>query len=351
MRAVTVLALGAVLVAVCRAASLGSVTCPVSNKNNTGCYCTFGCSIGGDLSFPWNSAQFPPVRYDANTMGNDTICAKITIPALASAAARNLSAYLGVTGQIRSGNFYNGVANNSEVTLWTAFTQAECANFAARVSNLVSNTTEARGLGVELCTTESCNVVNLPALAASNTTATNTVTRLPGACPIANPSNTSCYCSNGCSVNGDTSFPWTPTAWPPVNFPANQMGSDTICARIQVPNIDTFAGRALAAYLGVNGNIHGNSTNYFGADIGQTVTVYTAFTAAECASFMAVARALTDTRTVETSILLCNTSSCNSITGGTSNNNGGGGNGVDSSASVLYLSATIVLAALFMFVF
>jgi hypothetical protein len=78
--------------------------------------------------------------------------------------------------------------------------------------------------------------------------------------------------------------------------------------------------------------------------------VYTAFTAAECASFMAVARALTDTRTVETSILLCNTSSCNSITGGTTNNNGGGG-GVDSSASVLYLSATIVLAALFMFVF
>lgn len=160
-----------------------------------------------------------------------------------------------------------------------------------------------------------CNTVNAeqyPAVVAP----TPSVAQIPSACPAANPANTGCYCTNGCSVNGDTVFPYVTTAWPPTKYGASFVGNDTICARIQVPVLATPDGVNLAAHLGITGDVYRNGTQSVnGAVAGQTVTVYTAFTAAECNSFMNVIKPVASALAADsrTSIVLCRTESCNTI--------------------------------------
>ena len=73
-------------------------SCPPSNPAATSCYCTSGCSINGDTTdFPWSAPVFPPVSVD---LGGDTICVSIALPCSPDAAYTNMSAYLGVTGDV-----------------------------------------------------------------------------------------------------------------------------------------------------------------------------------------------------------------------------------------------------------
>ena len=77
-------------------------------------------------------------------------------------------------------------------------------------------------------------------------------------CPDANmASHAYCYCTSGCSVNGDTVFPWSPPAFPP---PSLDLGSDTVCASISLPCLGGDpAYSALLAWLGVNGTVAPNT--------------------------------------------------------------------------------------------
>lgn len=49
-------------------------------------------------------------------------------------------------------------------------------------------------------------------------------------CPKSSPVNTGCYCTSGCSINGDTIFKWNAPLFPPKLLAAPEMGNDTICA-------------------------------------------------------------------------------------------------------------------------
>ena len=70
-------------------------------------------------------------------------------------------------------------------------------------------------------------------------------------CPTSSQDpNSACLCTSGCSINGDTTFPWSLPAYPP---PALPMGMDTICATIIVPCTPAFA--TVNAVLGVTGNV------------------------------------------------------------------------------------------------
>lgn len=63
-----------------------------------------------------------------------------------------------------------------------------------------------------------------------------------------------CYCTNGCSVNGDNvSFPWSPPVFPPASM---DLGPDTICATVSVPCTTDAATVQLLAFLGVTGNVY-----------------------------------------------------------------------------------------------
>ena len=74
-----------------------AITCPKSNQAPTSCLCTSGCSINGDaVDFPWSAPVFPPKVID---LGADTICATIVLPC--STAAANLTALLGITGDVQ----------------------------------------------------------------------------------------------------------------------------------------------------------------------------------------------------------------------------------------------------------
>jgi hypothetical protein len=73
-----------------------SLTCPTASTNpHASCLCTSGCSIGGDTTFPWSAAVYPPVAID---LGEDTVCATITLPC--TTAASTLVTYLGISGNI-----------------------------------------------------------------------------------------------------------------------------------------------------------------------------------------------------------------------------------------------------------
>ena len=74
-----------------------AISCPTSNPAATSCLCTSGCSINGDnTSFPWLAPSFPPPN---TPLGGDTICATVVVPCIAAAA--DLNAYLGITGNIQ----------------------------------------------------------------------------------------------------------------------------------------------------------------------------------------------------------------------------------------------------------
>ena len=73
-------------------------------------------------------------------------------------------------------------------------------------------------------------------------------------CPDANmASHAYCYCTSGCSVNGDTTFPWSPPSFPP---PSIDLGADTVCASVTLPCLGgDSAYSALLTWLGVNGTV------------------------------------------------------------------------------------------------
>ena len=73
-------------------------------------------------------------------------------------------------------------------------------------------------------------------------------------CPDANmASHAYCYCTSGCSVNGDTTFPWSPPSFPPRSI---DLGADTVCASVTLPCLGGDpAYSALLAWLGVNGTV------------------------------------------------------------------------------------------------
>jgi len=70
-------------------------------------------------------------------------------------------------------------------------------------------------------------------------------------CPTSNQQNTSCLCTSGCSVAGDTAFAWSAAAYPP---PVTPLGKDTICATVVVP-CSPGAAANLTAWLGITGNV------------------------------------------------------------------------------------------------
>jgi hypothetical protein len=69
-------------------------------------------------------------------------------------------------------------------------------------------------------------------------------------CPISSKDHVYCYCTNNCSVDGDTVYyPWSPAVWPPAS---RDLGPDTICATATLPcNTADPATVKLLAFLGV----------------------------------------------------------------------------------------------------
>ena len=75
--------------------------CPVSNKADTSCYCTSGCSLGGDVAYPWSAPVYPVPSVD---VGTDTICATVLMPCVAATAYANLTQWLGISGNVQYDN-------------------------------------------------------------------------------------------------------------------------------------------------------------------------------------------------------------------------------------------------------
>ena len=74
-------------------------------------------------------------------------------------------------------------------------------------------------------------------------------------CPISSQlPHVYCYCTNGCSINGDNvSFPWSLPVWPPASM---DLGPDTICSTVILPCSTDAATVQLLAFLGVTGNVY-----------------------------------------------------------------------------------------------
>jgi hypothetical protein len=64
-------------------------------------------------------------------------------------------------------------------------------------------------------------------------------------CPVSNQQDTSCYCTSACSAGGDTQYPWTPPAYP---VPSVDVGTDTICASVLIPCVNTSSYNALTRW-------------------------------------------------------------------------------------------------------
>lgn len=164
------------------------------------------------------------------------------------------------------------------------------------------------------------------ALAAICVTAASVVApefQFPSMCPKSNPEPTACYCTNGCSVNGEGGFPWLAPVWPPALKSASFVGRDTICAKITVPQMTSIAGKAFSAWLGITGDVRNNGKSYAGPVLGSETTIYTAFTQAQCLQFhdMAQAALSADSDTTNKTIVmrslkvkLCTTAGgCNTV--------------------------------------
>lgn len=187
--------------------------CPVSNKADTSCFCTSGCSLGGDVAYPWSAPVYPVPSVD---LGTDTICATVLMPCVAATAYANLTQWLGISGNVqydnnprrvpcgpgptagRGGirgagaargvfsagqarpprasssfdaprplpsNDFAGCGTNTLVELATSFNQTECATFAALWLALPASTTGVPA--VYTCTTSNCNTLGLAAPSAA----------------------------------------------------------------------------------------------------------------------------------------------------------------------------------------
>lgn len=128
-------------------------------------------------------------------------------------------------------------------------------------------------------------------------------------CPKSSPVNTGCYCTSGCSINGDTIFKWNAPLFPPKLLAAPEMGNDTICAISRSRPSPTLPAVALAAYLGITGDVYKNGTAVFGVAPGTEATIWTAFTQAECEAFVTRAQAAVagEPNIGKLGVTLCNT--------------------------------------------
>jgi hypothetical protein len=189
--------------------------------------------------------------------------------------------------------------------------------------------------------------VALLATHASGLMTTNQPYGVPGAfeCPTSSQSpHALCYCTNGCSINGDTVFPWSAPAFPPVSV---DQGSDTICAALMLPCTTDAAMSPLLAFLGVTGNVHmyTNATcvelgplrlsatrihltqtyahrlaarnSFAGCAANMTVLTATSLTQAECAAFQTMYNNLTVSNDTATQMVpyayTCTDDNCNTL--------------------------------------
>ncbi len=302
--------------------------CPRSNPNPTGCYCTTGCGVNSEAAnpdgFAYKTPVWPPRAEPASYVGKDTICARITVPTRPTLLGKALVAWLGLGGDI----FNNGTMLDStpalgqQITIYTAFTQRQCSQFlelaqAVDLNDDVNRPSRMTSLRVGLCTKNNCNGPK------PNPPPTKGLivgeTSFPGACPVSNKAKTGCFCTNGCAWNAEAGgFPWLAPSWPPVAYSQSFVGSDTICARITVPIFTgSDAADALVTALGINGDVMKDNNIVNNAGPGTEVTVYTAFTAAQCAEFQQMASQValhTKTGTAKNlGIYFCNMTNCNSI--------------------------------------
>lgn len=74
-------------------------------------------------------------------------------------------------------------------------------------------------------------------------------------CPRASTNaHAKCLCTSGCSINGDTVFPWSAAKYPP---PSVDLGADTICGTVTLPC--NSATSSLTAWLGITGNVQSDN--------------------------------------------------------------------------------------------
>ena len=135
-------------------------------------------------------------------------------------------------------------------------------------------------------------------------------------CPTAAVSNTTCYCTSGCSINTEFAFAWSPPVYPPA---ATELLGDTICGALTLPC--SVAASDLVSFLGISGYVRGGADSgyhlFTGCAPNMTVTFWTGFTTAECQLLTVRYAALyeTDPTTAYVPPLLCNTDNCNAVVG------------------------------------
>ena len=301
-------------------------TCPTANPKPTGCYCTNGCGVNGEPGNPdgfyYKPSVWPPRAESAKYVGADTICARITIPTRPTILGRALTAWLAIGGDIfNNGTMFPGPADNEQVTIYTAFTQHQCKQFnalanAAYLNDVGDAPSHLFNLQVTLCTTTNCNGPKafVPTPSKSIVTA---AAKFPGACPVSNKAKTGCYCTSDCSWNAEVDgFEWTSAVWPPISYPPSYVGADTICATITIPVVSSLTQATdLAAALGITGDIHRTGELVTAVPNGSEVTIYTAFTQAQCAEFMTKAQALATALPASKNlgIFMCNVTNCNTV--------------------------------------
>ncbi len=312
--AITVVAMMILLGRSVEADYFPSHSCPLSSPAPIGCYCTYGCSINGDKEFSWTMPVWPPAPVSAITMGEDTICAKITIPIMSGLRdVMNLAQFLGITGQVHDRLIPPTPQDQSEVTIYTSFSGSECSTFQ-KFANIAAHALPSmKKLFITLCTENFCNAPDAEAVPPPQKNV-QIAQRFPGSCPRSNTQPTGCFCTNRCHIGDDnTVFKWQPNVWPPAAERASYVGTDTICARITVPIVNDPASVALANYLGISGNVSVQYPPQPGPPANSEVTVYTALTNDECARVQQLAGQLLitvpDAR--KPLIYLCTDEGCN----------------------------------------
>jgi hypothetical protein len=296
----------------------------------TACYCTTGCGVNGEAAnpngFAYKSPVWPPRRERSEYVGADTICARITVPTVNSVGGRAVLAWLGIAGNVFNHPdmvLKQSPAFGQELTVYTAFTTAQCNQFVELAEGvaLSEGTADVSQLRMKLCNSDMCNspAARLPPTGIKGLIAAEA--HFPGKCPMANPNPTGCYCTSGCAWNAEAGgFPWKSPEWPAPAYKPDFVGADTICARITLPilssqkSVDVVN---LAQALWINGDVMNNGSIVRNAPTGSEVTIYTAFTAAQCEQFQEkaalVARKLATRSVTGLGIFLCNTTNCNGI--------------------------------------
>jgi hypothetical protein len=277
--------------------------------------------------FAYKSPVWPPRLESAAYVGADTICARITVPSRDTILGKSMLEWLAMSGDVfNNGTFLDAAPQlGQELTVYTAFTAKQCNQFQ-QFAQGVELSDAAPGkpsrmslLRLKLCNTPGCNKP-APRLPPANLKNSIAETNFPGRCPVANPNPTGCYCTTGCGFGGQdaAAFPYKSPSWPAPAYSPKFVGSDTICARITVPIFDPSVVESatfIPQMLQINGKFAGEDVQ--SAPPGSEVTVYTAFTADQCATFVTQATKFATVPGAQAikwlGIFLCNTTNCNGI--------------------------------------